>query len=70
MKYVYFCNRLFGSKQIKVYISEMTSHLYKLFADHSKIISTIRNKNDLVTLQSDLDKLVDWAKIWKMKFNN
>jgi len=48
----------------------MTSHLYKLFADHSKIISTIRNKNDLVTLQSDLDKLVDWAKIWKMKFNN
>jgi hypothetical protein len=56
-----------------IYINDMPDvmdhHLCKLFADDSKLICTIKNSNDLTTLQYDLDKLVDWANKWKLNFN-
>jgi hypothetical protein len=62
-----------GALLFVIYINdlpEITSHLCKLFADDSKLIATIRNTNDLMILQNDLDKLVDWSNTWKMKFNS
>jgi hypothetical protein len=42
----------------------------KLFADDTKLMAAIRNTSDCKSLQSDLDKATNWAKTWKMKFNN
>ena len=56
-----------------IYINDMPDlieHLCKLFADDSKVIAVIKNYQDSERLQTDLDKLVNWAQTWKMKFNH
>ena len=40
-----------------------------LFADDCLIYNTISSTKDEDYLQDDLDKLVQWAKIWGMRFN-
>ncbi len=40
-----------------------------LFADDAKLYSTIKNEDDCLDLQSDLDCLVDWSNDWLLKFN-
>jgi hypothetical protein len=44
-------------------------NLLKLFADDSKLIGTVRSNDDVKEIQSDLDKLCDWAKNSRMNFN-
>ena len=41
----------------------------KLFADDSKLISTIKNRLDITQLQNDIDNLVKWSNDWQMTFN-
>ena len=41
----------------------------KLFADDAKVYRAIRSQNDLVSLQTDLNRLFDWRKKWLLKFN-
>jgi hypothetical protein len=41
----------------------------KLFADDSKLIGIIRNSQDSIILQSDIEKLAQWADDWSMNFN-
>lgn len=56
-----------------VYINDMPTlltHVCKLFADDSKLIGLIRNKQDSINLQSDIDLLVQWAQDWSMLFND
>ena len=45
------------------------NHICKLFADDSKLIGVIKNSNDTMRLQEDLDKLSNWVNEWRMKFN-
>ena len=55
-----------------IYINDMPNllnHICKLFADDSKLIGIIRNTQDSITLQSDIEKLVQWADDWSMQFN-
>ena len=55
-----------------IYINDMpavVNHVIKLFADDSKLIGIIKNKDDHQLLQGDLDALVKWAKQWKMLFH-
>ena len=55
-----------------IFINDMpslTKHISKFFADDSKIIGIIRNSQDKIVLQDDLDTLVNWSKDWKMCFN-
>ena len=55
-----------------IYINDMPdalNHMCKLFADDSKLIAIIKNGNDKLMLQEDLDKLANWANDWRMKFN-
>ena len=40
-----------------------------LYADDSKIISPARTAKEHDLLQADLDKLSDWAKLWRLEFN-
>jgi hypothetical protein len=41
----------------------------KLCADDTKVISIIKDKEDIATLQHDLNKLVEWPNKWLIKFN-
>ena len=55
-----------------IYINDMPNllnHICKLFADDSKLIGIIRNTQDSNILQSDIEKLVQWADDWSMQFN-
>ena len=55
-----------------LYINDMpslTTHLCKLFADDSKLIGIIKNSQDKVILQNDLDLLNSWSQKWKLLFN-
>ena len=41
----------------------------KLYADDTKVRRVIEDKEDKETLQSDLDKLIEWSGKWLLKFN-
>ena len=47
----------------------LVRHLCKLFADDTNLIGIIKSPEDLLVLQQDIDRLVEWAHIWHMKFN-
>jgi len=48
---------------------ELVHHFCKLFADDTKLLAVIRDSKDIDIAQKDLDALVNWSKVWKMKFN-
>ena len=48
--------------------NDITSNI-KLFADDTLLYGLVHNSDDAISLQSDLDKLVEWAKLWQMAFN-
>ena len=41
----------------------------RMFADDTKIYSVIRNFDDCLRLQKDLDQLSQWSRIWLLQFN-
>ncbi len=47
----------------------LLNHICKLFADDIKLIGIIRNTQDSDILQSDIEKLIQWADDWSMQFN-
>ena len=40
----------------------------KLFADDAMLSGLVHNFDDLISLQCDLDKVFEWAKLWQMVF--
>jgi hypothetical protein len=49
---------------------EVCKNICKLFADDSKLISQIRNREDQEIVQEDLNALVKWSRDWNMLFNS
>ena len=41
----------------------------KIFADDTKIYSTVRNENDSTNLQETINSLYKWSKTWLLEFN-
>ena len=41
----------------------------KLFADDTKIYSAIQSEDDTVSLQNDINSLVEWSMLWQLPFN-
>ena len=39
------------------------------FADDTKLRHTARNPDDIIELQEDINKIVEWANKWQMSFN-
>ena len=39
------------------------------FADDTKLCHLARNPDDIMELQDDINKLVEWANKWQMSFN-
>lgn len=50
-------------------IDDFILALIKNFADDTKIAGVVEDKSQAEELQRDIDKLVTWAKKWKMQFN-
>ena len=50
-------------------LPDWISNSMKMFADDTKIWRAIKAMEDGISLQNDLDKLVEWTKIWLLKFN-
>ena len=40
-----------------------------LFMDDTKLMRVIKNTDDCQELQSDIDKIDEWSKRWKLEFN-
>ena len=55
-----------------IYINDLPEALQSnvaIFADNTKLYRFIITADDSNILQSDLDLLVDWCKVWQMDFN-
>ena len=52
-----------------LFVNDITSKI-KLFADDTLLYGLVHNSDDAISLLSDLDKLVDWAKLWQMAFKH
>ena len=55
-----------------VYINDLPEVVQSniaIFADDTKLYRTIITSDDSNILQSDLDLLVEWCKVWQMNFN-
>ena len=55
-----------------IYINDLdtniVSKIFK-FADYPKLCHRARNPDDIMQLQEDINKLVEWANKWQMSFN-
>ena len=55
-----------------VFINDMPcviKYCCKLFADDVKIYSAIQSEDDTVSLQNDINSLVQWSTLWQLPFN-
>jgi hypothetical protein len=50
-------------------LPEAVSSVCSMYADDTKIYNTVENTSQKVQLQGDLDRLVDCADKWQMRFN-
>ena len=61
-----------GSLLFIIFINDicesLTSNAY-LFADNTKLYKIIKDSNDTVPLQEDLNKILNWSDIWLLKSN-
>ena len=55
-----------------IFINDLPDHVRnkcKLYADDCKLIGIIRESEDTISIQQDINELQNWAKIWQMSFN-
>ena len=50
-------------------LEDNTSGNVLKFADDTKIFRQVRDVQDSISMQADLDQLVEWADKWQMQFN-
>ena len=50
-------------------LPELVDNFTMLFADDTKLYSTVNNKSDQGALQKDLNKLIQWSNRWQLNFN-
>ena len=63
---------ILGPLLFLLFINDMPSVVnapIALFADDAKLFKEIRSREDSLSLQQDIDKLLDWGKRWGMVFN-
>ena len=52
-----------------LFVNDIGQISIKLFADDTLLSGLLHNFNDLISLQSDLDKAFEWARLWQMVFS-
>jgi hypothetical protein len=48
---------------------EAVSRVRSMYADDTKIYTTVKNTSQKAQLQGDVDRLIDWADKWQLRFN-
>ena len=49
---------------------EMLKNTGKLFADDTKKIAKVKNQEDCISMQNDINTMVEWSKTWLMSLND
>ena len=52
---------------LAIFINDLPSLMKNrvlLFADDTKIYSSLRNDNSITSLQDDINTCIEWAKVW------
>ena len=65
-----FCDS-FGPLQFSLYINDISADIeseIRLFADDCVCYCEIKNEEDTLKLQRDIDRLGNWARKWGMRF--
>jgi hypothetical protein len=55
-----------------IYINDLPDvieNMVNLFADDTKVYTTVNNTDEKDSLQSDIDRLMNWSDTWLLKFN-
>ena len=63
---------ILGPVLFNIYVSDMPQNVDSIllqFADDVKMFRAIKTAQDYFCLQSDIDKLVAWCKLWQLSFN-
>ena len=63
---------VFGPLLFVIYINDLPDKIVnvtKLFADDSKITSSIKGEMDINKLQNELFAIGEWCRTWDMKLN-
>ena len=50
-------------------ICDVCTSFMKVYADDAKLYRNIKSRQDVLSLQNDLNALFLWSKIWRMNFN-
>ncbi len=50
-------------------LPEVTECLTQMFADDTKVFTTVKDMNDRQKLQNDLTNLYEWSSKWQLRFN-
>lgn len=50
-------------------LPDIVNTYVKIFADDTKIFNAIKSNDDILILQEDIDKLVEWSIKWQLPFN-
>ena len=61
-----------GPVMFLLYISDISDNVnscIKIYVDDTKASQTVKNSEDVETMQEDLNKLYKWSKLNNMKFN-
>ena len=55
-----------------IYINNLSENIncnIKQYADDNKLYTTVRNNDNLLQFQHDLDTITEWSKIWQFSFS-
>jgi hypothetical protein len=55
-----------------IYINDLTDvieNMVKLVADNTKVYAAVNNTDEIDSLQSDIERLMNWSDTWLLKFN-
>ena len=50
-------------------LPDVVQNLVKIFADDTKLFTTVRDSKDIYSVQSDLLVLSNWSDTWQLRFN-
>ena len=59
---------MLGPVLFNIYVLDMPQNVDSIF-DDVKMFRAIKTTQDFHCLQSDIDKLVAWCKLWQLNFN-